>query len=64
MANPPTLIEDYRLRASRLTLLCKLVETYPHPVDRKVMVMRLYEAGMISDGCCRLMLEVYELECA
>lgn len=62
MANTPLIIEEYRLRTKRLTLLCELVETYPNPAERKGMILRLYEAGMISDGCCHLMLEAYELE--
>lgn len=57
-----SVIEDYRRRAERLTLVCRIVETFDDRVERKRFITRCCEAGILSEGCADLMLETYDLE--
>ncbi len=57
-------VKSYRQKAKRLTLICQIVETYESGADRKQLVTRLYEAGVISPTAAELLFEAYGLEAA
>jgi hypothetical protein len=51
-----------RVRAKRLLLLRELVETFDDPAERKRVVMRLWEAKLVSNDSTRLLIEHFSLE--
>lgn len=57
-------IHDIRIRARRAELFGALVETFETPAERKGVVMKLWDTGIISSQSAELLIETYGLEAA
>ena len=51
-------------RARRVAIIGEMVSTFDCPEERKRVVMRFYEAGIISDETAVLLIEHFGLEAA
>ena len=51
-------------RAARISLLCEFINAFPCPSERKLIIMRLYEAQIIRSETAELLIDHFGLEAA
>lgn len=57
-------VQGILVRARRAELFGALVETFETPSERKSVVKKLWETGIISSQSAELLIEIYGLEAA
>lgn len=51
-------------RARRISIIGEFISAFPDPADRKTIVMRLYQAEIITNQTAELLIETFGLEAA